>query len=167
MGVTRGIKMNEQFEFFWRGPFSQWYPSTFTVNGKTFNCAEQYMMYSKAVLFGDSKTAYDIMISTNPKEQKKLGRLVVGFDADQWNDVAQDVVYIGNEAKFTQNPTLLKTLKSTGTKVLVEASPYDFIWGIGLDEVTARTIPSDKWPGTNLLGKVLTQLKEDLSEPSL
>ena len=151
--------MNEQFEFFWRGPFSQWYPSTFAVNGKTFNCAEQYMMYSKAVFFGDHETAYDIMKSTNPKEQKKLGRQVVGFNAEAWNAVAQDFVYIGNEAKFSQNKKLYDILMSTGDKTLVEASPYDAIWGIGIDEVAAKETPADKWPGTNWLGVVLTEVR--------
>ncbi|PPD54341.1 MAG: GTP cyclohydrolase [Methylotenera sp.] len=145
--------------FFWRGPFSQWYPSTFTVNGKIFNCAEQYMMYSKAVFFGDHETAYDIMKSTNPKEQKSLGRRVEGFNAEAWNAVAQDFVYIGNEAKFSQNKKLYDVLMNTGTKTLVEASPYDAIWGIGLDEVAAKETPMDKWPGTNWLGVVLTEVK--------
>lgn len=156
--------MNEQFEFFWSGPFSQWYPSTFTVNGKTFNCAEQYMMYSKATFFGDHETAYDIMKSNNPKEQKKLGRQVVGFDADAWNAVAQDFVYIGNEAKFSQNKKLYDVLMNTGTKRLVEASPYDAIWGIGMDEVAAKETPPNQWPGTNWLGEVLTQVKKHFSE---
>ena len=156
--------MNEQYEFFWRGPFSQLYPSTFVIHGETFNCAEQYMMACKATFFGDFTTRAAIMKSKNPKDQKKLGRSVSGFDKEAWEAVAEGFVYIGNEAKFTQNPDLYKYLMSKGDKILVEASPYDDIWGIGLSEEVAKVTPADQWPGTDKLGKTLTQLKSDLME---
>ena len=151
--------MSKEYTFFWSGPFSQWYPSKFTVGELTFNCAEQFMMYSKATFFGDKETAELIMQSTNPKEQKALGRKVKNFDAEKWNDVAKAFVYTGNMEKFNQNPKLKQILLDTDGTTLVEASPYDKIWGIGLDEKTAKVTPVEKWPGTNWLGEVLTSLR--------
>lgn len=152
----------QKYTFFWSGPFSQWAKSKFTTDGQTFNTAEQYMMYSKAKLFEDEEIATKILATSNPRVQKMLGRQVRGFDAEVWQVAAVDVVYKGNYAKFTQNPKLMKCLLATEGTVLVEASPYDKIWGIGLGENDARRIPPKQWPGTNLLGLVLTQLREDL-----
>ena len=151
-----------KYTFFWNGPFSQWHLSDFVVNGKKFNCAEQFMMYSKATLFGDTTTAAKIMATKSPKEQKELGRQVANFYAPIWNNIAKQLVYMGNLAKFTQSITLLETLHATRDTLLVEASPYDAIWGIGLDEVTAKDLPKEEWPGTNWLGEVLTQVRLDL-----
>ena len=132
------------------------------LDGKKFNTAEQYMMYSKAKLFDDEEIAEKIMATSNPRVQKSLGRQVRNFDANVWQITAVDVVYKGNHAKFTQNSNLLKQLLATEGTVLVEASPYDKIWGIGLGEDDAKRTPPSQWPGTNLLGLVLTQLREDL-----
>jgi len=151
-----------KYTFFWSGPFSQWAKSPFELEGKRFNTAEQYMMYSKAKLFGDDEIADKIMATSNPRVQKMLGRQVRDFDAEVWQIAAVDVVYKGNLAKFTQNPQLMKQLLATEGTVLVEASPYDKIWGIGLNEEDAKRTPPDRWPGTNLLGLVLTQVREDL-----
>ena len=150
------------YTFFWAGPFSQWYPSKFIVEGQEFTCAEQFMMYSKAMLFGDIDAANKILHSTNPKEQKQLGRSVRNFNVDRWDAVAQSVVYTGNMEKFTQNPKLLEQLLATGETVLVEASPYDKIWGIGLTEAVAKVTPVEQWRGTNYLGKVLTRVRDDI-----
>jgi len=154
--------MNEQYTFFWNGPFSQWFPSKFKVGEQEFNCAEQFMMYSKAIFFDDKKIADQIMQSTSPRDQKKMGRQVKNFDESNWNQVAKSFVYVGNMAKFSQNPNLLEILMKTGDTILVEASPYDRIWGIGLDEVEAKTLPPEQWRGTNFLGLVLTQVKNDI-----
>lgn len=157
----------EKYTFFWSGPFSQWAKSKFVIDGQTFNTAEQYMMYSKAQLFGDDEIATKIMATSNPRVQKALGRQVRDFDAQAWQIAAIDVVYKGNHAKFIQNPELLKVLLATEGTTLVEASPYDKIWGIGLDEAAAKRTPADRWPGTNLLGLVLTQLREDIINQSI
>lgn len=154
--------MNEEYEFFWSGPFSQWYPSKFTENSVTFATAEQYMMYHKALLFMDFKIAEQILNTEEPHEQKALGRLVKGFNADTWNAVAKSIVYQGNYLKFTQNEFLYSILMDTEDKILVEASPYDTIWGIGLNEKDAKVTPVEQWKGTNWLGEVLTKLKNDL-----
>lgn len=156
----------EKFTFFWSGPFSQWYPSEFTVDGKKFVCAEQFMMYKKAEFFGDMETAEKIMQTLDPKIQKALGRKVRGFDVDGWNKNAKAFVYTGNYNKFTQNPNLMKKLFDTKGTTLVEASPYDTIWGIGLREDDLNALDRNKWRGTNWLGEVLTSLREDLMRDS-
>lgn len=152
----------EKFTFFWQGPLSQWHPSTFTVDGLTFNCAEQYMMYRKAQLFGDSDATKRILMSDNPKEQKKIGRGVRGFDLDTWNKNARGIVFHGNYAKFTQNETLRSCLFETEGTTLVEASPYDRIWGIGMREDDPRSKDRKTWQGTNWLGETLTKVRDKM-----
>lgn len=157
--------MNEQYYFFWNGPLSQWYSSPFTDNSGIKYCtAEQYMMYQKAIIFDDDYIAKQILKTSNPKEQKALGRKVSNFDASVWNKVAQHVVYEGNYFKFTQNPKLLKFLLDIDNEVFVEASPYDRIWGIGMNETQAKITPANEWNGTNWLGLVLTKLRNNLRE---
>lgn len=155
--------MNENYHFFWNGPFSQWHYSKFKdTEGKQFVTAEQYMMYHKALTFGDTEIAEQIMKTYIPSVQKGLGRQVKNFNPDTWNTVAKTIVYRGNKYKFTQNEHLLKELMATADKTLVEASPYDTIWGIGLSEDVAIITPPAEWKGTNWLGEVLTQLRDDL-----
>lgn len=160
----------EKFTLFWSGPFSQWHNCEFVDNkfltgdlkDSKFNCAEQYMMLGKALKFFDYETAQRIMRSTSPKEQKKLGRQVKNFDPVKWDEVARDIVYMGNYLKFTQNKDLLKLLLDTKGTTLVEASPFDTIWGIGLAEDNPLAQDRSTWKGTNWLGEVLTKLREDL-----
>lgn len=156
------IPTEEKFTFFWRGVFSQWHRCRFHVDGIWYNCAEQYMMAQKAIHFGDVKTAKKVMEASDPSVQKKLGREVKPYDEDKWNAVAKEVVYKGNLAKFTQNKMLLKKLMETEGTTLVEASPYDNKWGIGMGEKDPRCQRRETWRGTNWLGEVLTQLREDL-----
>lgn len=154
----------ENFTFFWNGPFSQWHKSEFTVDGLTFNTAEQFMMLNKAILFKDYQIADEIMKSKNPRQQKALGRQVAGFKQDKWEEICDDVVYTGNYHKFMQNPDLKQILLDTGTTTLVEASPHDTIWGIGLDEARASITPYTEWKGLNKLGLILTILRNSMAE---
>jgi len=154
----------EKFTFFWHGPLSQWEQSEFEIDGIKYNCAEQYMMAEKASLFNDFDTLASIMEAVHPRDQKKLGRQVKNFNADRWNALARDVVYDGNYAKFTQNADLLGKLLATRGTILVEASPYDCIWGIGMRETDEGVAERSNWKGTNWLGEVLTGLREDLIE---
>ncbi len=154
--------MIEQFTFFWKGPLSQWHPSPFTIDGIVYNCCEQFMMAEKARRFNDPETLDLIMKSSSPKFQKALGRHVKNFNQEYWNGVAKYVVYIGNHYKFIQNKDLLKHLEDTKGTTLVECSPYDKIWGIGLVESDPRVKNRDTWLGTNWLGEVLTQVRIDL-----
>lgn len=152
---------SQQYTYFWGGPLSQWQKSKFKYNDIEFNCCEQFMMYYKAIRFNDSITATSILKSTDPKIIKCLGRQVIGFNDAVWNSIKENIVYNGNLAKFSQNSHLLKHLKAT-TGIIVEASPYDKIWGIGLSETDARCTPSSKWPGKNLLGLILTRVRDAL-----
>lgn len=152
---------NDKFVFFWDGPFSQWHRSYFTVDGVTYNCAEQYMMAMKAVFFEDSETLTAIMESMNPRDQKALGRQVRNFDATRWNAVSKDFVFKANIAKFSDE-RLKQVLLNTGDKEIVEASPYDKIWGIGMSETDPDRFDKSKWRGTNWLGEVLMQVRTEL-----
>lgn len=159
----------ETFTFFWDGPFSQWEPSWFEVDGVEYNCAEQYMMAEKARLFGDEDTLEKIMDTESPAMQKRLGRLVDGFDEDVWLEEEENgeprcwnIVRRGNLAKFSQNPHLLDLLLQTVGTSLVEASPDDLRWGIGLSEAEAVGTDRASWPGDNWLGEVLGDVREAL-----
>ena len=154
--------MEEKFTFFWSGPFSQWHKSNFTVDGVLYNCAEQYMMASKARLFNDEQTLALIMKEKSPKEQKRLGRIVKGFNKEEWEVVARNFVYRGNVAKFSQNPSLLAELYNTQGTTLVEASPYDSVWGIALSEEDPRCKDRKTWLGKNWLGETITKVRNDL-----
>jgi ribA/ribD-fused uncharacterized protein len=143
-------------------PFSQWYRCSFTVGDSTFNCAEQYMMHGKALLFDDTATAAKILAAGHPREHKALGRKVKPFDDAKWRAGREAIVLAGNRAKFTQNPALLERLLATRGTTLVEASPYDKIWGIGLAATDERAQNPALWRGQNLLGKILTQLRDQL-----
>ncbi len=154
----------EQFTKFFESnsPFSNWYIASFTIDDITFNCTEQHMMYGKAMLFGDKETAADILKEKVPREQKKLGRLVKNFNKKIWEENCKQIVYEGNKGKFTQNPKLLKRLMDTSGTTLVEASPFDNIWGIKLSADDPRSNHRSTWQGTNWLGEVLTKLRDDL-----
>jgi ribA/ribD-fused uncharacterized protein len=153
--------MKEQFTFFWSGVFSQWAKTPFTdANGITFNCAEQYMMWSKAKLFSDEETAEQILKTSNPRDQKALGRKVKGFVDEVWKDNAKPIVRNGNIYKFTQNFEARKALLATVGTTLVEASPYDRLWGIGLTEDDERALDRSTWRGENWLGEILTEVRD-------
>lgn len=154
--------MSEKFEFFWNGPFSQWHPSQFNFERMKFNRAEQFMMFGKAVFFEDFQNATEIMKSNNPKEQKALGRQTNNFNVDKWANVAKDIVYVGNYLKFTQDANLKSVLMKTVGSTLVEASPYDKIWGIGLAEDNPLALNRSTWQGKNWLGETITKVRDDL-----
>lgn len=154
--------MSEEFTFFWNGPFSQWHESDFEIDGIKFVTAEQFMMHQKAVLFEDEPMATMILATKDPRQQKAFGRKVRNFDAEIWSARAKEVVKEGNIAKFTQNPGLLAELEATKGTTLVEASPYDKIWGIGLGEWQEERLSRDTWQGTNWLGEVLTEVRIEL-----
>lgn len=150
----------EGYIFFYGGVFSQWYPSPFTVEDKTFNCAEQYMMYMKAKCFKDDLAATLIMEAKNPAEQKHLGRLVQNYKKSEWSRRRYQIVLEGNGAKFSQNPELFDILKLSENKIIVEASPVDSIWGIGLDTSNSDIFNPDLWMGKNLLGLAIMEARQ-------
>lgn len=152
----------EKFTPFYGGVFSQWYAVDLLLNGVAYNCAEQYMMAQKARLFGDHSMLDAIMKTNDPSEQKALGKRVQGFDVAQWESVARDVVMRANLSKFADNPKLRAKLLLTEGTALVEASPTDRIWGIGLHENDPRVHFRNQWQGRNWLGQVLTDLRGSL-----
>ncbi len=156
------VQKYDKYTFFWSGPFSNWFTSPIVLDGQKYTCVEQYMMNKKALMFGDVEIANEIMKTSNPRDQKAWGRKVRGFDMDKWASVARDVVYRGCVAKFAQNQDLFLELKKTEGTLLVEASPLDKVWGIGLDAKTAAVTPIEDWKGTNWLGQCLTEARETL-----
>lgn len=145
--------------YFWgERPFSQWTvdKNQFIEGERVFNCCEQYMMYKKALLFDDYETAERIMDVKTPKEQKILGRVVKNFDPKIWDSRKDEIVLMGNMYKFGQNKTYKDRLMSLFNDkfYFVEASPYDKIWGIGINVSDAQA--GCEWKGENLLGKALT-----------
>jgi len=156
--------VTDRFVFFWNppSPFSQWTRSHFEVGGVHYTHAEQFMMAEKARVFGDEQLLALILAATEPGEQKRLGRSVRGFDPDTWSEHRIDIVTRGNRAKFRSTTKLRDALLDTGDRTLVEASPYDIIWGIGLraDHPDA-TVPS-RWRGQNLLGQVLMAVRDEI-----
>ena len=145
-----------------RGCLSQWWPATFTVDGLAYHSAEHFMMAAKALLFGDAETADRIRQAPHPGAAKALGREVRGFDEQRWVDHRFDLVVVGNLAKFGQHQDLRDFLLGTGSKVLVEASPRDAIWGIGLASDDDRAASPEHWPGLNLLGFALMEVRHQL-----
>lgn len=156
--------ITENHVFFWKDKIAQWNMQSFVDNlGMTYICAEQYMMAKKALLFKDYETYENIMMSKSPKEHQALGRIVKNFDQKVWEANAVAIVYQGNYFKFSQNQDLKDILMSTKGKVLVEASPFDLIWGIGYGVDAPLEVLEDpsQWKGKNLLGYTLTNLRDN------
>lgn len=166
--------MDEEFVLFWNGPYSQWEPSVFELDEVEYNCAEQYMMAEKARVFEDENILDEILEAEHPSRQKKLGRLVEDFDKDIWEEDEDNgrprcwnIVWRGNMAKFSQNSHLLEQLLATEPAILVEASPFDRIWGIGMSAQNPRARNRENWEGRNWLGEVLTSVRAYLkADPS-
>ncbi|NKE62304.1 NADAR family protein [Lentzea sp. PSKA42] len=163
-----------KFLFFWghqpehdgsigKGCLSQWWPCSFVVDGQRFASAEHYMMWRKALLFGDDSVATRVLAASSPAEAKALGREASGFVDDVWVSSRLEIVVEGNLAKFGQDPALRSYLLSTGSRVLVEASPQDRVWGIGLVASDPRASDPSSWLGLNLLGEALMEVRSRLS----
>ena len=147
-----------------KGCLSQWQECSFEVDGMRYSSAEQFMMAEKARTFGDVETLEKILAAKLPRKIKALGREVKGFDGKKWDSVKFDVVVRGNMAKFSQNQELLAFLLGTGDAMLVEASPKDCIWGVGLEESDRDILDPEKWKGENLLGKALMEVRSKLAD---
>lgn len=140
--------------------FSQWWKSDFIVDKVNYCCAEQYMMASKARLFNDYETLEKILKTKTQGKIKALGREVKNFNDDIWNKEKYNIVLKGNIAKFSQNEKLKQYLISTGDKILVEASPYDKVWGIGMSRDDEGVNNPLLWKGENLLGFALMEVRD-------
>jgi ribA/ribD-fused uncharacterized protein len=142
--------------------FSQWYPAAFTLASDTYATAEHWMMAEKARLFGNDEVRARIIAARHPDEAKKLGRQVTSFDPQVWNEQKYELVQAGNCQKFSQHAQLKEYLLTTGNRVLVEASPVDAIWGIGLAATHPDAMQPAWWPGENLLGFALMEVRDQL-----
>ena len=145
-----------------KGVLSQWWPCRFTVDGVGYASAEHWMMAGKARLFGDEASVPPILAARTPAEAKNLGRLVRGFDEERWAAERFELVVRGNEAKFGQDPALREYLLGTRGRVLVEASPRDRVWGIGLGAGNEAATDPARWRGANLLGFALMEARTRL-----
>ncbi len=170
--ITAGVRV--KYLFFWghrpsadgritASCLSQWWPATFTVDGVRFASAEHYMMWRKALLFGDEATAARILATGHPRQAKEMGREVRGFDEQAWTGARFDIVVAASVAKFGQHPDLGGFLLGTSGRMLVEASPVDRVWGIGLAADDQRAGDPGQWRGLNLLGFALMQARTVLS----
>ncbi len=144
------------------GYLSNWYLSDFSIDGIKFSSMEQYMMYKKAVCFGDKDMANKILATDDVAEIKAFGRLVANYNESYWNGVRQIVVFEGLTAKFSQNEDLKAKLKATDNSILAECAVKDRIWGIGLSMNNPDRLQIDKWKGQNLLGYALMMVRERL-----
>jgi ribA/ribD-fused uncharacterized protein len=142
--------------------FSQWYETSFSVDGQYYPTAEHFMMAEKAALFGDEATRAQVLQAATPGAAKALGRQVSAFDEAVWLQHRYSIVVRANKAKFAQNPELAEFLRQTGERVLVEASPVDRIWGIGLAQDDVRASNPNEWQGLNLLGFALMQVRDEI-----
>jgi ribA/ribD-fused uncharacterized protein len=151
------------FHPFLKGVFSQWHLTRFELEGRAFVTAEQWMMFAKADLFGDIEAAEAILATDDPGEQKRLGQQVRGFDTEAWSHWRVDIVYRGSRAKFGQNDGARRQLLATTPAMLVEANSRDWNWGCGLAEDDPALNEPSEWRGSNLLGRILTHLRAELS----
>ena len=165
---------NPDYLFFWghrakpggigKSCLSQWWACEFKVDGATYLSAEHWMMAEKARLFSDEEIRQQIIDCKEPDRAKGLGRRVRNFDSALWDAEKFNIVVSGNLHKFSQNPALRAFLLSTGDKVLVEASPVDPIWGIGLHHEDERASDPKQWMGENLLGFALMVARDQLRD---
>ncbi len=164
------------FTFFWghhrsktvvtASCFSQWFEAEFIVEGQHYPTAEHFMMAEKAALFDDQDIRAQVFEAPTANAAKALGRKVRGFDDQVWLQHRYDIVVRANQAKFSQNPPLTEYLLHTGSRVIVEASPVDSIWGIGLAQDHADVNNPNLWKGLNLLGFALMQVRDGASVPA-
>lgn len=155
---------NKYHEIIGKFCLSQWYKSSFTVNGVIYKTSEHWMMANKALLFNDKECFEKIIISEEAKEAKDLGRSVKNYNEETWDELKFEIVKTGNIHKFNQNRDLGEYLLQSENKVIVEASPMDAIWGIGLSQDSQYINNLYAWRGLNLLGFALMETRDFLNE---
>lgn len=143
--------------------FSNWYEPTDgeirDESGICFRTTEHYMMWRKAKLFGDEEASIAVLCADTPKQAKAIGRKVRGFDDDIWKMNARMIVADGCMLKFEKDEVCKKRLLETGEKILVEASPRDRLWGIGMGVGNPNRLDPRQWRGENWLGEVLMDVR--------
>ena len=162
--MSHSYKETDEYVFFYGSCFSQWAEFKIDIDGIEYNCCEQYMMSEKAKLFKDEVALAAIMKEVDPAKQKAWGKRVKNFNKEEWEKVCKEIVFKANYAKFTQAPFCYRKLMETGNKIIVEASPYDTIWGIGIGCNDARALDPKKWRGTNWLGEAIMKVRETIRQ---
>ena len=160
------MKTTETHVYFWNGIYSNWDNCHFTdpKSCLKFENSEQAFMWYKADTFKDDRIRKLIEVTSNPKIVKGLGRQIENYDESIWDrDRFDKMVYV-NELKFSQNPFYGKALLNTENRIIVEASPYDKIWGVGLLEDDPLILDEKNWKGLNLLGKALREVRSKMNE---
>lgn len=162
----KDVRITDKWALFWSGWLSNWYPCSLQMDGKTFISSEQAYMYEKAVYFGDGATAQKILRTDNPKDAKRFGRAVVGFDQGKWDEVKYEIMKRCVHEKFSQNPGLRRMLLSPelDDKKFAEGSPFDTIWGIGIDWRDPLSSNEKNWKGQNLLGQIITEVRNSFKQ---
>jgi ribA/ribD-fused uncharacterized protein len=163
MGRYR-MKITDTHLFFYKTKecFSNFYKAQFVYMDKTFPTSEHAFMWAKAKYFDAHDYADKILETPDPMDAKYLGRLVPNYKEDVWDTVREEFMFQACLAKFSQNEGCKSCLLGTGDRILVEASPTDKIWGIGLDENNPEIYITERWQGRNLLGIVLMRVRDEL-----
>lgn len=143
---------------------SNMYDAPMQIDGVSFPTVEHYFQWSKAKMFGDTDMESKILKTPSPKSVKSYGKKVKDFKKEEWEEKKDNIMRIALKAKFTQHPELRKKLAETGTKRLGEANPRDKYWGIGTSSDTSKAVDPSKWPGKNVMGKLLEELRTELKE---
>jgi ribA/ribD-fused uncharacterized protein len=161
---AQGVLTQGEFTFFQGkdSPFTIQHEKHFVVKGSLFTSVEQYLLHKKARLFNEAEMAQEILLAKSPAEQRRLAKMVKVTDDFKWSRAAPQIVYEGSRFKFLQNPELLEKLMATRGTVLAHADAKDKEWGVGMSMHNDAILDAKLWPGKNLLGKTLTQLREDI-----
>lgn len=181
--VAKYFTLTDTLALFYHGPCSQWWASTFRVDDTEYNCMEQFMMDRKSRVFGDWEAQKKIMAERGgwdgtqadfnryPREQKRLGRSVFPFNEKVWNSVNTDLIYTGTLARWSQDKLFREVMSLVSNRILVECSPTDKVWGIGMSRTDPDALDPANWQGENRLGLVLTRVNNtvahilEMSEP--
>jgi len=159
---TKEVGQNIVAFYTTKSPFSNFYQCQFSQDSVVYTSAEQYLAYQKALVFNDIETANKVIKAVDPARAKALGRRVKGFDSKLWGQRRQEIMREALTLKFDQNPALKEQLAATKNKILVEANPFDKFWGAGLSLYNPKLEKQRDWPGQNVLGKILMELRTSL-----
>ncbi len=162
---TSGLRSNGDTILFYgkSSVLSNFHNAPMNVDGKEFNCAEQYYQYHRCVTVGDTTAADKVLSSDDPVVQKRCGdRAKCDREdlTDAWESLKHEVMFKANLEKFKQNPTLNDYLQGTEPKRLAEANPHDTYWGTGVH--ISRLEAFDEWPGQNHMGTTLMSVRQHL-----
>lgn len=166
---AKTVRETDSHIYFWGSFLSNWYrcPIDFSLTPDgvpmKFHCTEQIYMALKALTFNDFGTLSQIMDCKDAKESKVLGRQVIGFSEEHWNRVSYNAMFRACRAKFSQNLDLFERLLLTQNKVLVEGSPFDKIWGVGIAWDDPLIEDQNNWNGENRLGNVLMAVRSTIN----